>query len=326
MKADVIKYLKIAWETIGKPSTQKAINTKTVSYIHDICSKYDMPSKYEEQIIKESSILVEYIVSAKLNNRRLDYSKIKKHIKGPLTQALLKGLASINHPDNMLAELTTLVDETDIDNIRNFFVGIGMPEMGECMTMIQEALTEIKEGKLTKESEFANNEQHDTSLYVQGVPTERSVAQINNMTDEEEELFIKNYPQRFYNKSCKTPAEVADLIKTFIEANNDAAKFIQMQKTKRAEIRAKTAERIREIDAMRDVIMVYLNKTFDERNKIFSKYFECVDKALADGDVQLLAISLSNITELAKSSPFKALSDINNVQKQLTSENTIFDI
>ena len=103
--------------------------------------------------------------------------------------------------------------------------------------------------------------------------------------------------------------------------------FTELQKTKREQIRKQAEIRIKEIDSMRDLIMTYLDKTFDERSKIFAKQFECVDKALAAGDMNLLSISLNSITDLAKSSPFKALADIKNVQKQLSSEvSTTFDI
>ena len=77
---------------------------------------------------------------------------------------------------------------------------------------------------------------------------------------------------------------------------------------------------------MRDLLMSYLDRTFDERRRIFAKQFECVDKALVDGDMNMLAISLNNITDLAKSSPFKALADFSSVKKQLGQKNTTFDI
>ena len=60
--------------------------------------------------------------------------------------------------------------------------------------------------------------------------------------------------------------------------------------------------------------------------RIFSKEFEWVDRALDEGNTELLALHLGHITELAKSSPFKALADIGNVKKQLTNKDAVFDI
>ena len=65
-----------------------------------------------------------------------------------------------------------------------------------------------------------------------------------------------------------------------------------------------------------DLISQYLDKTFDERERIFQKEFECVDIALNTGNIDMLSISLNSITQ---SSPFKALSDISSVKKMLAS-------
>ena len=48
--------------------------------------------------------------------------------------------------------------------------------------------------------------------------------------------------------------------------------------------------------------------------------------ALMTGNTEELAISLQSINDLAKSSPFKALADIGNVQRALTQEGSTFDI
>ena len=74
---------------------------------------------------------------------------------------------------------------------------------------------------------------------------------------------------------------------------------------------------------MRDVLKDYLEKSFDERSSIFLKQFEVVDKALATGDNAMLSMGLNAINELAASSPFKELANINSVQQMLTDDSEI---
>ena len=82
---------------------------------------------------------------------------------------------------------------------------------------------------------------------------------------------------------------------------------------------------IKKVEAMRDTLKEYLEKSFDERSAIFAKQFEVVDKALATGDNNMLSMGLTSINELAASSPFKALADINSVQQMLTDDSE-FDL
>ena len=55
------------------------------------------------------------------------------------------------------------------------------------------------------------------------------------------------------------------------------------------------------------------------------KQFEVIDQALAKGDNTMLSAGLTAINELAASSPFKALADINSVQQMLTDDSE-FDL
>ena len=67
--------------------------------------------------------------------------------------------------------------------------------------------------------------------------------------------------------------------------------------------------------------MAYLDKSFDERAHNFRTLFSVVDSAVASGNNQQLALVLNSITELAKSSPFKNLANLNNVRAALDDPN-----
>ena len=121
------------------------------------------------------------------------------------------------------------------------------------------------------------------------------------------------------------PNAVMHAINTLGNVAQETIKYAEDQETKREEIRAMRDASIAHINALKESVQLYLERSFDERKELFSKQFECVDKALELGNIEMLAMSLSAINELAASSPFKNLADVASVQKSLTS-NTEWDI
>ena len=332
MKVNIGQVVKTFWNTIGKSSASKMINKKISDYIHSICRKYNMREDHESQIIKSVSELVLYVSNRKLNKEKLDKQLVLQQIKGPIAKSLLAGASSVNNSDNFISELVSKIDETDVSNVESFFLGIGMSDTSMYISTLKDVLIQIKDAKSTNSSSFKQLEEDIPYAEVISDEKEHSVRRnkagnvYDGMSEEEENDFINSLSGRFVGQKLETPADAINMVNNFVEASRDVAKFTELQKTKRAEIRAQAETRIKEIDSMRNLIMAYLDKTFDERSKIFAKQFECVDKALAEGDVNLLAVSLNSITDLAKSSPFKALTDIKNVQKQLSDTNSTFDI
>lgn len=122
------------------------------------------------------------------------------------------------------------------------------------------------------------------------------------------------------------PAEVQHALATLSSVAQDTIRYAEEQETKREEIRAMRDAAIARVNAMRDVVQSYLEKSFDERSMLFAKQFECVDAALKTGNNDMLASALNSINTLAASSPFKNLADVNIVQKSLTSSETEWDI
>lgn len=102
-------------------------------------------------------------------------------------------------------------------------------------------------------------------------------------------------------------------------------RYCEEQQTRREEIAQSANVRIVQINRMTELIKVYLDKTFDERGQLFDNYFGVLDRAIANGDLELMSQTLAAINSLAVSSPFKDLADINSVAKEL-SEGTEWDI
>ena len=123
-----------------------------------------------------------------------------------------------------------------------------------------------------------------------------------------------------------TPQDVVGALESLSDVVTDTLRYSEEQETKREEIRAMRDFAIAKVNAVRDVMQTYLDKTFDERATLFAEQFKCLDMALKNGDNDQLSMVLTSINTLAASSPFKNLSDINEVQKALTNSDTEWDI
>jgi ribonucleotide reductase alpha subunit len=95
----------------------------------------------------------------------------------------------------------------------------------------------------------------------------------------------------------------------------------EQEQTKRREIDAWEKETITKINAQRGLLMAYLDKSFDERAENFRSLFAVVDSAIASDNNEQLALALNSITEIAKSSPFKDLANLNSVRAALNDPN-----
>jgi hypothetical protein len=99
----------------------------------------------------------------------------------------------------------------------------------------------------------------------------------------------------------------------------------EQEKTKRRGIEAWEKTTISQIESQRDVMLDYLERTFDERASNFRILFQTVDQAIKNSDSEQLTLTLNSITEIAKSSPFKDLADLTYVKKSLNDPDHVWD-
>lgn len=104
-----------------------------------------------------------------------------------------------------------------------------------------------------------------------------------------------------------------ELISTYVEYQ----KVAQEERTKRRDIEAWEKATIAKINAQRDLLILYLDRSFDERANNFSALFRVVDRAIDIGDNELLTATLNRITEIAKSSPLQELTNLESVKAAL---------
>ena len=109
----------------------------------------------------------------------------------------------------------------------------------------------------------------------------------------------------------------AECLSEMVAAYTDYLKVAEVEQTKRREIDAWEKTTIAQINAQRDFLIQYLDRSFDERAATFRALFSVVDRALASGSNDQLALALDSITKIAKSSPFKELANLATVQAAL---------
>lgn len=126
------------------------------------------------------------------------------------------------------------------------------------------------------------------------------------------EMVAKKAPVEIFN-----PGSAAECFRDVIEAYTEYKIVAEQEQTKRRGIEAWEKATIANIQAKRDALIEYLEGSFDERAKNFYFLFKKVDEAIAMGDNNQLALAMTSITEIAKSSPFKDLANLTSVRTAL---------
>lgn len=136
---------------------------------------------------------------------------------------------------------------------------------------------------------------------------------------------ISNYQQVTEQQEIRrreiTVWERTTFIGTVVSAYINYKEITEQEQTKRREIEAWEKETIAQINAQRDILIRYLDRSFDERAENFRTLFNVVDRAMTTGNNEQLAVALHSITEIAKSSPFKELANLTSVRAALDDPN-----
>lgn len=109
----------------------------------------------------------------------------------------------------------------------------------------------------------------------------------------------------------------AECFQQMVSAYTEYMQIAEQEQTKRRQIQAYEQATIAKINAQRDLLMAYLDRSFDERAENFRSLFCVVERAIAAGNNEQLALALNSITEIAKSSPFKELANLTSVRAAL---------
>lgn len=329
MGKSVSDYMKIAWNVFGKKVVNRMVSEKAASFVGDICSKYQVEVKYKEDLMFRIRNIVAYLVDCRLEGAPINNKYVSDQIKGPIAHSLANAAASSNDYDNMMADFVNWLDDEQMDDIEKCLIEIGHKEGADYIQLFREMFAEVRRKKYHEIADNSSDENYDSYELMPEGQYDKSISDYRRES-EKDDNFINDLTSST-NKMLSVsngklgPAQVLAMTKFLVDKSAEVAKFCEEQRTKRAEIRARAQVAIHQINAVREFLQDYLDKTFDERRMLFAKEFEIVDKCLATGNVQALAVSLNAITDLAKSSPFKPLADIKSVKNAIENHST-FDI
>ena len=116
------------------------------------------------------------------------------------------------------------------------------------------------------------------------------------------------------------PMDVLNMFNDLAKQYMDLERTREIERTKRAEIEKERQKTLAKIQVQKELFLTYIDKSFDERASNFNKFFEVIDSAMSDGNMEKLAMGLNSVMQLARESPFKALIDINTFSGQLESK------
>jgi hypothetical protein len=128
-------------------------------------------------------------------------------------------------------------------------------------------------------------------------------------------------PVEVFTKGAEAFTSPFECLRDIVTAYTEYKKVAEQERTNRCEIDAWEKTTIAQINAQRDLLIEYLDCSFDERAKNFRSLFSVVDRAMATGNNEQLALALDSITQLAKSSPFKELAQLASVRAALDDPN-----
>lgn len=166
---------------------------------------------------------------------------------------------------------------------------------------------EVTDVRSTNESQNAE----DRSGSSEGEPWPSEKAQIDEGSIYEDgEAFAAGVGlsvQNLASDAIQSPTQVVDAVMGLVVLAGEVRKFEEAQVSKRLGIAADRDVAIAQINAQRELLQDYLERSFDERADNFSKLFAVVDRALDTHDMTALALGLESVVQLATSSQFKDL-------------------
>ena len=80
--------------------------------------------------------------------------------------------------------------------------------------------------------------------------------------------------------------------------------------TKREFIRANRDVALARIKSQRDILELYLTKTFEERKTVIAGFFRELDAGIASGNDKVIAVAMQGIVSTVQTSPLQGVSEI----------------
>jgi hypothetical protein len=118
-------------------------------------------------------------------------------------------------------------------------------------------------------------------------------------------------------------ANPLETVKALAKSYEEYARIVEEERTKRRKIEAEEMIAIESIRLHRELLMDYLARSFDERRENFDRLFKQLDRAMESGDIKSSSATLVVIVDLAKTSPFKGIESLTELEDSIAKRRQI---
>ncbi|MFE7028934.1 hypothetical protein ACFU9Y_01405 [Streptomyces sp. NPDC057621] len=111
-----------------------------------------------------------------------------------------------------------------------------------------------------------------------------------------------------------------------VEAARECIHIHEVESTKRARIEAYEATEVARIRAAEAVLKDYFAQAFEERRTIYDEMFVRLDRALDEGNGEVLQAVVRGIVDVAKSSPLADIGDLSQIRSALDDPDQVWEL
>ena len=113
---------------------------------------------------------------------------------------------------------------------------------------------------------------------------------------------------------------------TMVAAARECITTHQVESTKRGKIRAYQETEVGRIKAAEAILKTYFGQVFAERRETFDELFSRLDKAIDQGNGEVISSVLRGIVDIAQTSPLANLGDLSQIRAALDDPNQVWDL
>lgn len=123
-----------------------------------------------------------------------------------------------------------------------------------------------------------------------------------------------------------TPFDGFAALSQMVDAVQECVKIHAVENTKQARIAAYEATEVARIKAAESVLKSFFEQSFAERRTTFEELFTRLDRALDQGDPQVINGVLSGIVDIARTSPLSNVGDLGQIRAALDDPDHVWEL
>jgi hypothetical protein len=127
----------------------------------------------------------------------------------------------------------------------------------------------------------------------------------------------------------KSPLSALDglaALNQIVDAARECIKIHEVESTMRARIDAYRVTEVARIRAAEEVLRSYFEQVFAERRTTYEDLFSRLDRALDQGNNEVVSVVLRGIVDVARTSPLADMGDLSQVRAALDDPEQVWDL